>query len=698
VVTQIGTSPEPSDRDAAQAHERSAATGTPLDQDAAEALALGSVPANALRLEDVVHTVALRWRLLLSALVVPWLIGLGAALMSQPKYTAEAVLMVLVNRETSSAPDLSGYGPSVISVEMLKVVRSEVEILQSTATIRLALQKVGVATIFPNIAHVGWFGSPPDEKSQLDSAVEEFALSLRTDADANANIVRVDFVSASPQISVAAVQALVDAYQERRSQIFLADGSRILGEQIANYEGQLTEAEAEIQRVRAKYSVIDITQEQQLASVRRDSVAQRLAQVREQLAANQAQLTTATKLLSSQPPQVMSEQEATNTAPNDDGRNMLARMLQERQHLATTYAPDYAPLRDLDQRIAVTRQTLESNRSGITSTRQTRNPLLETLSQRILALNLDQSALAEQHRALEQQAQSETQRASELRQAELQLRELQEHRNALADVVRQLTTHEAGNRIAEESGGLRNPSVRVLQEAAAPRKGRSLRRVIFAGGLVGGGVLASALGLLLALTRRVFATPAEVARALALPCLASFMPFKAASRDGNAAAIGDLASLLIDEAQGGQSLGIIQLIGTDANDQRDLLARYLAVDLQHLLCRPVRLIDMMGDGGGELSSLIDPNLRQDAVAEQMTKLRAEFGAVIVIGPANVAAYGVRRLSGLIDTNILVVHFEVSRGDVAKQTIDQLEQAGAHVRGFAFTGQRAILPPIVEKFL
>ena len=698
MVNQIGTSPEPGDRDAAQAHERSTATGATIDQDAAEMLALSAVPANALRLEDIVFTAALRWKVLLTALLVPWLIGLGAALMNQPKYTAEAVLMVLVNRETSSAPDLSGYGPSVISVEMLKVVRSEVEILQSPATIRLALQKVGVATIVPGIGRAGWFGSPPDEKSQLDSAVENFALALRTDSDSNANIVRVDFVSGSAETSVAAVRALVDAYQERRSQIFLADGSRILTGEIANYEGQLTGAEAEIQRVRAKYSVIDISQEQQLASVRRDSVAQRLAQVREQLASNQAQLATANTLLSNQPTQVVSEQEASSVAPNDDGRNMLARMLQDREHLATTYAPDYLPLRDLDQRIAITRRTMETSRNGLSVTRQARNPLLETLSQRIVALKLDQSGLVEQQRALEQQAQAETERASELRQAELQLRELQEHRNALAEVVRQLTTHEAGNRIAEAAGGLRDPSVRVLQDAAAPRRGRSLRRVIFAGGVVGGGVLASALCLLLTVMRRVFATPAEVVRALALPCLATFAPFKSGPRDANAAAIGDLASLLIDEAQGGASLGIIHLLGTDADDQRDLLARYLAVDLQHLLGRPVRLIDMMGDGGGELSSLIDPNLRQEAVAEQVAKLRAEFGAVIVIGPANAAAYGMRRLCGLIDTNILVMRLEVSRGDVAKLTIDQLEQAGAHVRGFVFTGQRAILPPLVEKLL
>ena len=658
-----------------------------------------------MKLESFLLTALHYWRWMLLALILPIAAGLVVALLSPPKYAAQSVLAVLVNSETTSSPNLSGFGPSIVSVEMLKVVRAEIEILQSPETIRQALKSVGIGRIFPSLTQGGWFSSAPDPDKQMDAAIDAFAKSLHADTDTNTNLIRVDFASPSREISVLAVDALVNTYLSRRAQLLMADTSHFLSAQVAGYAAQLAKTESDIQQIRAKYSVLDISQEQQISTVRRNALAQSIASVREQLATNAAQLATAKALRDGQPGQILNERLAQNTANNDDGANMLARLMQERQHLAANYAPDYPPLLDLDARIAATKLMLQdSSRSAVSTTREVRNPVLEVLAQRIVTLQLEQSALTEQARQLEQQSQAEAERQADLRQADVQLRELQERRNTLQDVVRQLTTREADNRIAEESGRGRNPGVRVLQTATAPRDGRSLRKLMVAAGAVGGGIIATALVVLLTVTRRVFLSADEAARFAGLPCLARFTPFgrvvraRLAENDRNDVAIGELAAQLIDLAPEHHGPGVVLLLGTDAQDQRAAVAQALAVDLQHRLGRPVVVIDPQTETGTGQIALLDANVPQEAILNRLNNLRHEVGAAIVIGPVGAEAYPTRRLIGLVDACVLIVGCESSRRDQVVRAARRVSDAAAAMAGFVFTREDSVLMRRLEKWL
>ncbi|HEY8610146.1 MAG TPA: Wzz/FepE/Etk N-terminal domain-containing protein, partial [Roseomonas sp.] len=410
----------------------------------------GASGAYRFRLHDLVVTAFLRWRLILLALLFPAALGIAGAFLAPVRYTAESVLVVMTSRESSGAQDLAGFGPTVVSVEVLKVARSEIEILQSGDVIRRALMQIGPTTLFPGLSgpRRSGLGEGGAEAGMLTAAAELFSRTLRAEADTNSNVVRVRFTHPDRQLAVEALRALLEAYYERRVTMFNDNGSRLLVAELERYADQLKGLEAQIQAVRARFSVLDIGQEIQLTTARLDGITQREDRLREQQATAQAQLEAARAQLAAQPGRVFASQEATNVVPNDDSRNALQRLLQQREHVVTQYTSDYPALRELDQRIAAARQAVrEGQRAAYSTTRQVRNPAVELLSNQVVTLEVQTSALQRQLEELERQRRDAEARAASLREAESQLRDLQRRRDGMEAIVRQFATREAGARV-----------------------------------------------------------------------------------------------------------------------------------------------------------------------------------------------------------------------------------------------------------
>ena len=58
--------------------------------------------------------------------------------------------MVLVNREFSGIQNVTDSGPAVLSIEGLKSVESEIQIIESAETIRTTITTIGLQRIFPD--------------------------------------------------------------------------------------------------------------------------------------------------------------------------------------------------------------------------------------------------------------------------------------------------------------------------------------------------------------------------------------------------------------------------------------------------------------------------------------------------------------------------------------------------------------------
>ncbi len=669
---------------------------------------------------DLLVTATLRWKLLLLAAVLPALAGIGLALLTTPRFPATAILLVQTARDASSAADITGIGPNTVSVEVLKVTRAEAEILGSPEVLRAALLSAGPGGILPDQrATVG-----PD----FDRAVEELGEALRWETEPGSNLLRVTLTLPDRVRALRGLEAILAAYFDRRALLSGDDGARLLAAELELATGRIRTVDERIRVTRDGAGVLDIAQDIQLANARREELSQRENRAREALATARAQLAAAEQQLTGQPARVLAFSDTTNLRNNDDSRNQLNRLLMERAHMTTQYAPDWPGLRDLDRRIAAQRALVQQESStNFTTTREMRNPAQELLSNRAVTARLELETVAGQLAEVTRQREEAERRGQRLLAAEVTLRDLQRQRESLEGIARQLATREAALRIGDEARRQSGAGVQVIQPPNAPVNGRSLRRVIAAGGIVLGLGLAAGLALLLTLTRRTAATVDEAVRALRVPALARFgtMPGGAAELRPNAQ-MEDLASLLGDARVDGVRPAAIQLVGAAKGDGRAELARALAVTLAQREGGFIALVDLLGDGRehlaalgsspqvgerqpGEIlmlptvlprlfvsfeaaeSNLASPRASFEVAAQYMHRMRRAFETIIIIAPDEPESYALRRVAAVVDANLLVVRGERTGMRRARRARDAVLGAGGALLGLAYTGFRQVLP-------
>src|SRR5690242_9660173 len=96
--------------------------------------------------------------LLRNCLLVGVFIGLLAAALTRTEYTADSLVLVLIGSESTSAQNSSGITPTVLSIDGLKAVQSEIKIATSDEVLRTAVNKVGAGAIYPRLVQPRWFG------------------------------------------------------------------------------------------------------------------------------------------------------------------------------------------------------------------------------------------------------------------------------------------------------------------------------------------------------------------------------------------------------------------------------------------------------------------------------------------------------------------------------------------------------------
>lgn len=690
-------------------------------------------------LADILVTAFLRKWLLLGIFLLPVVVGAFAALRAPVRFTAEGVLVVLSGRENAGPQGLSGFGPSIISVETTKLVRSETEILRSDTVVRAAVQAVGVGRLFPDLGEarlLPWPRAAASEEDKLEVAVELFLLGLRMATEPGSNVIRVGFAFTDRRLAAAALTALFTAYYEQRRATFAEAGSRLLTAELTRNADELRRLEAEIQRVKTEYEVLDITQEITLTGARLDGQAQREDRAREQQATAMGQLAAARAQLAAQPQRVFASEDAANFIPNDEARNALGRLLLERQQMVANYQPDYPGIREIDRRIEVARGVVERNaRTNLVTRREVRNPALELLAGRVAVLQIETDAWAQQIAELQRQTAALRARRAALLEAERRLRDLQRQRDTLEAVGRQFAAREAGTRLDENASQSQPPAVRTVQAPLVMGNGRSSALIFAAGGVVGGGILASGALLSLSLTRRILATPGEAERALGLPALGVFGALDPApARLEEMPAFADLGSLLLDVRLGPRRPQILRFLAPAAEEDDGVMARNLALELARGRGYETLLIDLAGDGRSHLaalgarpleveripghvltfntvipnlwvsyearsSRLIDPRASRAQVETLVQELREAFDVVLIIGPdAAEETYAASRLGVLVDANVLLVRSERTHAAAARAARDAVAGAGGALLGLVVTGQRRILPPSVAALL
>ena len=232
--------------------------------------------------------------------------------------------MVLVNREFSGIQNVTDSGPAVLSIEGLKSVESEIQIIESAETIRTTITTIGLEHIFPDTSVIEQIRSLFSRgDNPMDDAIERFRRNLSSSVQSGSNVIRVSFSNPDRAVAIEVMNELIRAYLDRRRVLFQNPTAGILAEEVRRLNDQLLNLDREIEAVKVAADMIDFAQDSVLAANQVDTIIQRRRQVEEQVAGVAGQLTEAEKQKTALTETVFDFYQQSDAVANDDDRNLL---------------------------------------------------------------------------------------------------------------------------------------------------------------------------------------------------------------------------------------------------------------------------------------------------------------------------------------------------------------------------------------
>lgn len=676
-----------------------------------------------------------RRAIILSALI-PILIGLVAAIETRTQYTANGLLMVLVTREFAGNQDVLDTGPTVLSVEGLKSVEGEVNILGSADVIRKTIDDIGVSTLFPDTARWWYpqflFGPPQNVGDRL---IKRFRDAFRAEVQSDSNIIQVSFTNPDRALAVRVVDRLIANYLEHRRALFANPRYAPLAEHVIRVTALLEQTEAAIEEAKRAADVIDISQDRLLAVNQVDAIIQRIRQVRERREAVIGQMEVAQKEKQALDETVFDFKELSNAATNDDDSNFLTRLQAERQQLLSKFAPTHPQIQLLDRQIATVRNILRNPEQKVAWTsRDVRNPAVSFMTNMILGLKVELDALDKQLVELDAQRVSADARVNVLRDADRRLATLERQHSVLSDAYKEYVRRAEAAQIEEFATQTRLSNVRVVQEARDAVTSRNMALPYLLAGLVGGALVGGAAGLCATSLRTIYITPDEAAASTGLPALTSFteeLPDPGAPQ--NRQALSNLVTHLLDIPIDNRSLSTLLITDVSAPQDRELLVDAIAheisaarklrtllinvpdhdtheadtppteevADSKAVSCAiEVRETDVAGldialpsvelpFGGSRISTT--------RAREILDELRERYDVILLSAPVSTEGAAALRLAPVVDANLIVIRAERSRALSVLRLRDAILDAGGGLAGFVMTGRKYYLPEWIYKW-
>lgn len=670
-------------------------------------------------LRDLAVYAFYRRRLLRNCLLLGLMLGAGAAYFSRTYYTADALLILLVGSDSAVVQNSLDLTNTQISVDGLKAVQAEIQIIQTEDVLRAAIERVGAEALYPRLSGARFFGllAPYGPADRIIVAVERFQGDLRAEAQGSSNAIRVSFTHDDRDLAVKAVQAVIDAYLARRKSIYANQNAVMLGDEIGRYTTRLRQFEAEILAVKRRSDVLDMAQDIVLATNRLDGIVQRQNQVRERRVAVQTEIVAVRANLASQPATVLDFRETTNNTGNDEARNTLVRLMQERAHLFSQYNDSWPGLKELDQKIATVRgQMSRTGQALYFSERTIRNPAVDVLNNRLASLEVEDQALGQQLVELDDQSRIAAERIVTLREAETQLHTLQLSRDVAEGIFRQLSLRQPRALFNEDTVTDQNANVRMAQPPTAPLRGRNLALSYLAGGGFLGLVMGMAFAAVATGLQRAYILSTEAEADLGL---ANLGDIGATDEPDGVSGAGIVAANLLGMSTDGRPLSFIQIVAIEDGGLQASVARALGAEFARTFAMRTLILDLTERDGGRKA---DPpgfdvpipvaRTEVDGLWESVdaaralfrdrqfvsvrdwdvpARLRSSFAVVIVIGNSDLTNPWMRRLSMLVDASILVIRAETTRAAVAARFRDAILEAGGTLAGFVFMGRRFYIP-------
>jgi uncharacterized protein involved in exopolysaccharide biosynthesis len=464
-----------------------------------------------------------RWLMagVFAAIFVPLL--LVAALLLKPSYPAYASVLVRLGQEYVYEPRAGDAGRGAVP-EPDQLIQAETEILGSEALKRRVIDKLTLAKIDPKAAAKYEQADAAERRKILGGVVRGFEQNLAIETAPDTPVIRVGFEHKDPQLAALMLNTLIEEYLVYRRSVLIDPTSPVIEQQRIIFQQRLADADQAYQDFLLNNRIGDFVAE-------KASLSQLQAQIEQQKLQTEAQLQERTArlgALQSQLGQVAAEvglYRDLNTAASDK----LAQLKVQREDLLSRYKPDARPVQDVDVQIVQLEQAMTQGRTRADGARRFGvNPVRQTVETDRIQAAAEVAALRRSLEILTEQLQQVTDRRLRLAALEPRFQALSLDRDVLMANVRDFSVKEEQSRAAQDIASRTNDNIRIVQRAAVPTKGKSLKRPLAVLALLFAGFTALCAGLLRGFLRPGLPTPQSASRTLGLPVLgaASLKPVR----------------------------------------------------------------------------------------------------------------------------------------------------------------------------
>ena len=461
-----------------------------------------------------------KWLMLLIFLPI-FALGLFAAFQMPTAYEASSRLYVRLGEESVYRPKVGTEGAGA-TPEQEQLIQAEIEVLRSPIVAERALERFPLARVYPELVEAmekKLADTPTAERDALVEAtfqkgVAALSESFKAGSAPKTPVIGTSLAHKDAQLSAELLNAIIGAYLDYRGEVFAVGGSDSLRDQRKKFESQLLSVEGEIRAFLKRNQIGDFESERQTAQQLFSTISGELLTNKSRASAVEGQLDIYNQQLSRINPQQ-------DLYVEDSSANRLTELRMEREELLSRYTADSRAVQAIDTRIDQLEEYLAS-RDGLSgTTRRGPNPVYQQIEQSTANLEAEAQSLALQRAELERQLNSVEARLERLNELAPAWQELQRRKALLEANVQNFAAREIEERALAEISNQSADSVRVLEPARVPIKGKSLKLPVAALAFLFAGFTALMFGLLRALTRSGFPTARSLERTIGLPVVGS---------------------------------------------------------------------------------------------------------------------------------------------------------------------------------
>ncbi|MBU1346175.1 MAG: chain-length determining protein [Alphaproteobacteria bacterium] len=467
---------------------------------------------------DVIGLLFRELLLMIVIFLVVFAIGAAAVLTLKKTYTAGASLFVGAGQEYVYQPRVGGMTDRQSQPPAPgEVAQTEANIIGSREVKLRTVRALGL----PFFQKPGRVSTDSVAKQEGD-AIKFINDGLEIGTTPQGATIGLGFESDSAEKSAAVLNALIDQYLIYRREVFQDRSTPAIQSQRRIFEDELADVDTAYEDFLTSNDIGDFAASKTaLATVYQTTLTEKLS-VENQLNQAARRLQTLVAQQAGTPAEVTLQQDL-----NVSAQDQILQLRTEREQLLARYQPDSQPVRDIEARIAGLQSYVASGTTvGAKEVRLGPNPVWTELESTRITTRAERDSLTARLASVNRQLAEILDRQARLTRLESENATLASNRDVLTASIREFQQRETQSRADNGLVRAGADNVRVIERAAPPTRGSSLKLPLLALVVLFAGFTALCVGLLRVFTRRGFATPGIAGRTLEMPVLA-VAPMKA---------------------------------------------------------------------------------------------------------------------------------------------------------------------------